>query len=212
MPKGLLAAAVIVLAGAAAAPALAQGAPGPGGPAWDAPSTDGPLREAPAARMPPMVEGLMDIPGEMAEMQERIAHALAAEAMRQRAIGARAAHSRMMQAMFARLRAMDRNEDGEITEREFLAGMIQIFDRLDGDGNGAIGPLELRRLLAGIEDGQNDDERPMREFERRYDGGPDIRGFGPGFGPDFCCFDGPGGPGGFPGGPGGHWPGPGSQR
>ena len=112
----------------------------------------------------------MSTGGELAYLQNRIAQALAMEAMRQRAIGARAAYGRMMQGMVARLRAMDRNEDGRITEREFLGGMLQFFDRLDGNNDGAIGPAELRQAhsrMAGPALPGNPEQR-MREF-----GGPD---------------------------------------
>ena len=50
---------------------------------------------------------------------------------------------------------MDRNEDGAIAEREFLAGMVEMFDRIDRDGDGAIGTRRARTSLA-----------PNREFRR----------------------------------------------
>lgn len=192
-PYRLFAALMLAAAGATATPALAQG---PGEPIRHGPSADGPL-DAPMTR-DGLSFGPMGIGNEreLRQLHERIAHLLAVEAMHQRAIGARAAHGRMMQLMIGRLRAMDRNEDGAITEREFLAGMIQIFDRIDKDGDGAIGPAELRTLFAQVGGGM-------------FEGGP---GHGPNYGGDR------GGPDlfapnrefhggrGFPGGPGNFGP------
>lgn len=144
----IVAAAIVAAVAAAASPAWAQMGPGGPGVAREGPTADGPERE----RFGPM-NGMPGMGGDMAGINQRIARMLAAEAMHQRAIGARMAVSRMMRHMAARLQAMDRNEDGEITEREFLGGMLQIFDRIDRDGDGVIGAGELRQAFAAMGEG-----------------------------------------------------------
>ncbi len=197
-PNRLFAAVMLAALAAVATPAFAQG---PGDPVRNGPSVDGP-RDAPAARDAPMPFARMGLEADVGRLHERIAHLLAVEAMHQRAIGARAAHGRMVQLMISRLRAMDRNEDGAISEREFLAAMIRIFDRIDQNADGAIGPAELRLLYAQIGGGM-------------FEGGP---GHGPNHGGERGALEIPapdrefdGGPG-FPGGPGDFGPGPFERR
>jgi hypothetical protein len=159
--RRLTAAAMAAAVAIAASPAMAHH-----GPAIDdgGPAADGAIRDGNGDRVGPMTG--MPMMGGGAEPSNRIARILAAEAMHQRAIGARMAVGRMMHHMAARLRAMDRNEDGAITEREFLGGMLEIFDHIDGDGDGAIGADEVRRAFAAM-----------------AEGGPHDRSVGPGDGP-----------------------------
>lgn len=200
--KRLMAVAILAMAGAASMPAMAQpampGMPGmPGGgvmpsvgdPGAGTPGDAPAIRDMPAeagprggaAEMPDRISGnphggMPGMGAEMAEMQMRIAHQLAVEAMRQRAIGARMAYARIMHTMVAHIRAMDRNDDGQVTEREFVTGMMQLFDRLDGNGDGVLDREDMRRLeshFAGDEHGDG------------Y-GGPGFHGEG--------NFHGPGGP------------------
>jgi hypothetical protein len=121
----------------------------------------------------------------MAQMQMRIAHQLAVEAMRQRAIGARMAYARVMHSMIAHIRAMDRNEDGQVTEREFVAGMMQLFDRLDGNGDGVLDREDMRRLESHFAGGEGGEAQG-------WFGGPGSRGQGNFNGPGGQNFGGPG--------------------
>ena len=144
----LTAAAVAAAVAIAASPALAHHGPAVGD---NGPSADGPIRDGAGDRLGPM--NGMPMTGGGAELNDRIARILAAEAMHQRAIGARMAVGRMMHHMAARLRAMDRNGDGAITEREFLGGMLEIFDHIDADGDGALGANEIRRVFVAMGEG-----------------------------------------------------------
>ena len=159
--RRLTAVAITAAIAVAASPALAHN-----GPAIDrgGPVAGGPIRDSDGDRLGPVND--MPMMGGGVELNNRIARILAAEAMHQRAIGARMAVGRMMHHMAARLRAMDRNEDGAITEREFLGGMLEIFDRIDRDGDGAITTDEVRRAFAAM-----------------GEGGPQLRDAGPGNGP-----------------------------
>ena len=80
-----------------------------------------------------------------------------------------AANGGAMQVMLARLLALDLNDDGQITEREFAEGWMLVFQQLDANGDGVIDPAELPILGAQLAQGG------VAEMQNR--GGANARGF-----------------------------------
>ena len=109
-------------------------------------------------------------------------------AIEQRRIGAEMAYRRMIGMALRGLAAMDRNDDGQVSQREFMAGMAVLFERLDANGDGVLSEADMRAHAEHGAFGGND---------QRF-GGANGQNFGmPGMGQNFGGGMGPGFGGGF---------------
>jgi hypothetical protein len=197
-PKRLIAIAVISAIGLAAAPALAQ--PTPPGPPSDTSADDHMMAMPPGPSTGP--GDVTQAPGNADQLHQRFAAALANAAMEQRRVGAQAAYARVLRGIARRLHALDRNNDGQITEREFAAGWMEAFRQLDRNGDGVLSEADLRMLMARLGQAGNDRNGGGNQAGPNF-GGPNFGGpnfGGPNFGgPNFGGpnFGGPnyGGPG-----------------